>query len=130
MTTRLLAVNRPVSVCGDPIRRVSGQVARVVRSRPFFWVLWSFIGCVSLLDAALVLVYAERILEMEENPVCRLLIELDPTGFSYFLPAKLAGTVLVLVLLRLIDRFMRNRAALITAAVAAYQAGLLMYLGT
>ena len=128
MTTKSHTISRPLLPDIDAGRRVREQAQWIVGSRGFFWGLWSFIACVSLADAALVVVHLDEILLMEENPICRHLIRLDPTGLTYFLPAKLAGTATVLVVLRLIDLFMRRNAALITGSVAAYQAGLLVYL--
>lgn len=107
------------------------RLALVVRSSPataWFWVLWSFIGLVSAFDAYLVHCFVDSIPQMEENPVCRFLIMLDRDHLSVFLPAKALGTTIVLAVLRLIYALRREYSLPITGAVAAYQAGLMLYL--
>jgi hypothetical protein len=96
-------------------------------STRWFWLLWSFIGVVSLFDAWLVLVNQSEMLFVEENLLCYLLIKLDPHGLSYFLPAKAAGTVLVLAILRAIYARLRQHGMVITGGVAMYQFLLLCY---
>lgn len=96
-------------------------------STHWFWLLWSFIGIVSLFDAWLVLVNQGEMLFVEENLLCYELIRLDPHGLSYFLPAKAAGTILVLAILRGIHLRLRRHAMAITGGVAMYQFLLLFY---
>ena len=92
-----------------------------------FWMLWTFIGIVSVFDAWLVLVNQSEMLFVEENVFCYLLIKLDPHGLSYFLPAKGAGTLLVLTILRAIYARMERHGMAITSGVALYQFALLFY---
>jgi hypothetical protein len=92
-----------------------------------FWLLWSFIGAVSLFDAWLVLFNQSEMLFVEENVICYLLIKLDPHGLSYFLPAKAAGTILVLAVLRAIHARLRRHGMVIAGGVAVYQFLLLFY---
>lgn len=93
----------------------------------WFWMLWAFIGVVSVFDALLVLVNQSEMLFVEENLLCYTLIKLDPHGLSYFLPAKGAGTLLVLTILRAIYARMERHGMAITSGVALYQFALLFY---
>jgi hypothetical protein len=99
----------------------------ISQSRRCFWLLWTFIGVVSLLDAWLVLVNQSEMLFVERNICCYLLIKLDPHGLSYFLPAKAAGTLAVLSILRAIYLRLRGYGIVITTGVATYQFLLLIY---
>ena len=101
-----------------------------VQSAPrarWFWMLWTFIGVVSVFDAWLVLVNQSEMLQVEENLVCHSLIQLDPHGLSYFLPAKATGTLLVLMVLRAIYARLERHGMFITSGVAVYQLGLMFY---
>lgn len=100
------------------------------RETSYFWSLWSFIGAVSAYDAWLVVLTKTEILFMEQNPVCRHLINLDPEYLGVFLPAKAVGTIAVLAILFWL--YLRRRWHALSAAsgVAAYQFGLLLYLHT
>jgi hypothetical protein len=118
-------------------RAVAGQVGELlvelrewIQSVPtarWFWMLWAFIGVVSVFDAWLVLVNQSEMLFVEENLLCYTLIKLDPHGLSYFLPAKGAGTLLVLAILRAVYARIERYGMAITSGVAFYQFGLLFY---
>lgn len=114
------------SLVGPNRRPVSAPLSS--KATLWFWALWTFIGLVSMFDAYLVHRFIDSIVEMEENPVCRFLITLDTENLSVFLPAKALGTLLVLSILRLIFLRRREYSLTITSAVAAYQAGLMLYL--
>ncbi len=103
------------------------QWFRSVPGARWFWMLWGFIGIVSVFDAWLVLVNQSEMLLVEENLLCYTLIKLDPQGLSYFLPAKGAGTLLVLTILRAIYARMQRHGMAIIGGVAMYQFGLLFY---
>lgn len=94
----------------------------------WFQTLCCFIGVVSVVDAYLVHRFIDSILYLEKNPICRRLIELDAEHLSVFLSAKTLGTLTVLCILRLIFVRCREYSVPITWAVAAYQAGLMVYL--
>jgi hypothetical protein len=109
------------------VRRLAGAVWSS-QATSFFWVLWTFIGLASMYDAYLVHHFIDSIPQLERNPVCRFLIMLDTEHLSVFLPAKAVGTLIVLSILRLIFLRCREFSLPITGGVAAYQAGLMVYL--
>ena len=114
---------------GDGNRQTSRTDRALQSTSPsgWFWVLWTFIGGVSALDAWLVIVNLDAIQYCEENFICRMLIALDPVQLSYFLPAKAAGTLAVLTVLRVMYTRLQRYGLVITSGVATYQLGLLMY---
>ena len=86
-----------------------------------------FIAVVSAYDTYLVTI-EPWILAMEKNPICLKLIRMDPNYFSYFICAKMAGTAMVLGAILFFHRIEYSRASLVTIAVVAFQALLLVYL--
>lgn len=108
----------------SPVRATS--IHRLL-SQPYWW-LWSFVGLVSLYDALLVVLFREVISSTEENPVGIALLRLDSGGLTYFLPAKLMGTAIVLGALVGVYRLLQNSRHLIIGGVASFQAWLLWYL--
>jgi hypothetical protein len=98
-----------------------------IPSTRWFWPLWSFIAVVSVLDAWLVVINLSEMLLVEENWVCRSLIRADPHNLGFFLPAKAAGTAIVLLALRGIVVRLERHGMLITSGVALYQFTLLLY---
>lgn len=108
-------------------RKLWSALADTETSASWFWTLWSFIGLVSVLDAYLVYHFLGEMPYTEENPFCRFLINLDAETLSIFLPAKAAGTLIVLSTLWLIFVRRREYSLPITGAIAAYQAGLMVY---
>lgn len=93
-----------------------------------YWWLWAFVAAVSVYDAWLVVVFREIIHYTEENPVGRLLIQLDSNGINYFLGAKAVGTVIVLLALIGVHRLSHRHREWIMGGVASFQAWLLWYL--
>lgn len=102
--------------------------ARAAAGKGWFWLMWTFIGAVSLVDAALVIVNTEMILYVEKNLLCRELIRLDPHSLRYFLSAKACGTLLVLTILHAVFARSRRHGLAIAGGVATYQFWLLTYL--
>ncbi|QDU35943.1 hypothetical protein Mal4_02250 [Maioricimonas rarisocia] len=98
------------------------------KSEVRFWMLWWFIALVSTIDLWLVVAYQDVILDIEESAVCHFLISLDPQRLSYFLPAKVMGTTLVLGILYGIWLRLRQHGLAIAGGVATFQAWLLFYL--
>jgi hypothetical protein len=93
-----------------------------------YWSLWLLIMFVSVWDCFLTFIHREQMRMMELNPLGRALIELNHGGVTYFLAAKIAGTLLVTsVLAALHDRHPRQAFA-ITTPIAAFQFGLLVFL--
>ncbi len=86
-----------------------------------------FIAIVSVYDTYLVTI-EPWILQMEKNPICTALIRMDPHYFSYFICGKMTGTLAVLGALLFFHRIKYSRASLVTSAVVAFQALLLIYL--
>jgi hypothetical protein len=89
-----------------------------------FYGLCGFIGCVSALDAALVVQYQKTI--REQNPVGKLLLDFHgPAGLVF---VKMVGTISVLGVLLLLHARWRPAARVIVVALALFQAGLVVYL--
>lgn len=86
-----------------------------------------FIAIVSIYDTYLVTI-EPWILQMEKNPICTTLIKMDPHLFSYFICGKMTGTAIVVGALLYIHHIRYSHAALVTGAVVAFQALLLVYL--
>lgn len=106
--------------------RLNRAVQTIIRSH--YWWTWAFVGAVSLYDGCLVVAYRSMIRSTEKNPVGKLLIELDSGGITYFLAAKFAGTVVVLLALVEIHRVLHRYRDWIIGGVASFQAWLLWYL--
>ena len=110
----------------------AARLLRNVRSMFLHRQLLTIIGClfiaiVSVYDTYLVTI-EPSILQMEKNPICTSLIRMDPHYFSFFICGKIAGTSAVLGTLLFFHRIKYSRAALVTSAVVAFQALLLVYL--
>jgi hypothetical protein len=101
---------------------------RFITGRRLFAALWSFIGCVSVFDSWLVVRFRDVIQQVEENPVGSYLIDLNNGHPEVFLWTKAAGTVLVLSVLAGLYKYRRGWAFPVTACVAIFQCGLLVYL--
>ena len=105
------------------------RIARNIKADRF---LVAVIGClfiaiVSAYDTYLVVI-EENILLMEKNPICVRLIKLDPSGFSYFIMGKVSGTAAVISTLLFFHRKRYSYAWMVTGAIVAFQAMLLIYL--
>lgn len=68
------------------------------------------------------------IMKVEQNPICKALIEMDPQGFTWFILGKSAGTVFVLTTLVMLQVRRYRFAGMVTFVVTAFQLGLLTYL--
>jgi hypothetical protein len=95
-----------------------------------FYVALCTIGLISAYDAYLVRVYQSVILDIEQNPICAMLIRCDPQTLSYFVLAKAVGTALVLLALAALFAWRRKLALPVVAGVTMFQLGLLVYLNT
>jgi len=98
-----------------------------LRNRLFIF-LWSFVGAVSFYDGYLLAANREVIGETEENPVCRYLLQINRGDVSLLLRSKALGTGAAL--LTMVAVWLRDKriGLPITAAVAAFQLVLLLYL--
>lgn len=68
------------------------------------------------------------ILHVEKNPVCAMLLEMDPQHCGWFVAGKATGTVLCLGLIAFMLRMKYRHANKVLVAVALFQMGLLVYL--
>ncbi len=93
-----------------------------------FWLQWTFIAGVSVYDALMVVQCREVIQFTEQSLICLKLIQMDPEGLSYFLTAKLGGTLVVLWALRAIAVSAARYRDVIVTSIAAFQGSLLLYL--
>jgi hypothetical protein len=89
-----------------------------------------FIAAVSVHDAALVVVNQNLILDVEQNPVGRWLIEANGGSIWPFVAIKLLGTSAACAVVLDLHQRCRPTGLLVAAGVAAFQAGLLLYLST
>lgn len=94
----------------------------------WFAVMWLFIGLVSSIDAGLTVKHQETLIEMEQNPIARQLLEWEEWNPGVFIGAKFLGTILVLGFLALAYRFHQTMARTIATALAAVQLALLLFL--
>lgn len=98
------------------------------RYRWTFPVLWLFISLVSTVDTYLTVKYQEHLLYMEINPIGRLLLWLDDWDPSLLIGYKFLGSTLVLGALVSLRIKKPQWSSIITAAIALFQFGLLVYL--
>lgn len=97
-------------------------------SRVGFYMMWTFIGAVSIYDAYLGVRYWDSMPTLERNPICLYLIEHSDGDASVFLRVKFAGTVLVLTLMGFFYVCSPKLAQRIAWGVSSFQFGLLLYL--
>jgi hypothetical protein len=69
-----------------------------------------------------------EILTVEKNPICTMLLELDPDGRRYFVLAKSLGAIGTLAVLGLLLKTGYRHAKFVTGCVATFQFGLMIYL--
>jgi hypothetical protein len=106
----------------------TAQAAVWCNRQTCYWSLWLLIMFVSVWDCFLTFIYREQMQVTELNPMGRALIHLNDGGVTYFLVAKIVGTLLVTsVLAALYDHYPRKAFA-ITTPIAAFQFGLLVFL--
>jgi len=86
------------------------------------------VAAVSVHDAMLVVLNADIISEVEQNPVGRWLIELQGGDVWLFVSLKLVGTAIVCAALVTLYEFRTRLALVASGGVASFQVGLLWYL--
>lgn len=97
--------------------------------RPLWFPLLCFlIVSVSLYDTFLIIKYSEPLRQMEENPVGRWLIAVGDGQVGIFVRVKLAGTLIVMTVLTVLQRIRSRKTLPVTTSLAAYQTGLFTYL--
>jgi hypothetical protein len=87
-----------------------------------------FTSAVSVHDAMLVVLLEDIVLETEQNPIGRWLIELNGGDVWLFVGFKLVGTALCGATLLTLYEVRRHVAKTAAIAVACFQCGLLIYL--
>jgi len=87
-----------------------------------------FVAAVSVHDAMLVILNANVIGDVEQNPVGKWLIELQGGEVWLFISLKLVGTAIVCAVLVTLYEYRTRLALAASSGVAAFQAGLLWYL--
>ncbi len=94
----------------------------------WFPLLCVLIGLVSLYDTFLIVKFSWSIRQLEENPLGRWLIDIANGDVGGFVRVKLAGTVIVLSVLTMLQKLKSRKAFPVTSSIAAYQTGLFTYL--
>ena len=79
------------------------------------------------IDAFLAYYYRAHILDLERNPVCLSLMEMEPNHLSVFIVAKLIATISVVAIMCLVKRWHEQMGRLIANVFALFQMGLLTY---
>lgn len=101
---------------------------------PTVTVLCLFIGLVSAYDAYLTMAYSTSLIQMEHNPVGRLVMGLDASMYpdlrkvAVFLGIKFSGTILAISMIHMLFHFRRHWAVPIAWTIALLQLILLAYL--
>jgi hypothetical protein len=92
-----------------------------------FAILWLFIGLVSTYDGYLNLRYPVTV-ATEENPIARWILRISGNDAPLLISCKFFGTSLCLTFLVLCYFRNKERAWMVTSALAAVQGAVLMYL--
>lgn len=118
----------PTTVSGAAASSVA-KIAPVANCQLLlFAVLLVLIMCISVHDAALVVLNRGVIAEMEQNPLGRWLITVNRGEVWLLVAVKLAGTAAAGAVLIEIYRLSRRNAWIAVTVVAALQVSLLAYL--
>lgn len=70
----------------------------------------------------------ESILHVEKNPICAMLLKMEPQGCMYFVCGKATGTIICVGLIATMLRMRYRHANKVLACVALFQVCLLGYL--
>jgi hypothetical protein len=117
------------AVCSQGLSETLIGVSERRRLRSWcFAALWLFIAIVSVHDAWLVLLFSDVIVDTEQNPVGRYLLQSTGGQVWLFLSAKAAGTVIVATLLLLAYVYRPTMALALAGPLSCFQMGLLLYL--
>jgi hypothetical protein len=107
---------------------VNARPVNARHSAAAFYALWLFIIVVSVLDGFLALRHQHLLMALELNPIGRWLLAINGGQVWYLLAAKFVGTVLACAALLIIRDRSPRISFVITAAVAAAQLCLLLFL--
>lgn len=97
-------------------------------SKFLFALQWFLIAAVSSLDLYLAIKLQSVLYDYEENPIGRVLMDLDGGGVALFMGIKCLGTCTVLGILFVLWAYNKKRAMAVIAGVSAFQIWLLYYL--
>ena len=86
------------------------------------------IAVISVHDAALVVLNDDVIMQSEQNPMGRWMLNIADGEVFLFVAVKLLGTTTVCTLILAMLRYWPRKAVTISSAVACFQVGLLTYL--
>jgi len=86
-----------------------------------------FIAVISALDTWFAVTNLQ-IVQVEKNPICRALLQLEPEGCTWFIAGKSLGTMTTLLILSLLHVYRYKRAMIVTLSISTFQLGLLVYL--
>lgn len=124
MTTSIdLAVN---SIAESSSTRSNGTLGLVSSGGIWFWFSVMAVAMASIYDAYLV--YEYRDVVIEQNPICKWLIELEPESVMMFLLGKGLGTLGVVSILVGLRKFWRPVSLPVALSLVAFQCGLMGYL--
>ena len=96
----------------------------------YYAVMWLAIGIISSIDIYWAIVNQDMIMELEENPIGRYLIEKDDGSVALFMCIKVTGTVIALGSLVVLYHWKKKYAWPIIIALTIAQFWLLNYLGS
>lgn len=110
-----------------PIFPNTDTCSKIFSSRTFVVICFLTIAFVAAFDTWSAAANSE-ILAVEKNPICTMLLELDPDGRRYFVFAKSLGAIATLSVLGWLLKTGYRHARFITGCIATFQFGLLIYL--
>ena len=94
----------------------------------YYAAMWLIIGIISSIDIYWAITNQDMMMELEENPVGRYLIEKDDGSIALFMCVKVAGTVIALGSLVILYHWKKKYAWPIIIALTIAQFWLLHYL--
>jgi hypothetical protein len=96
----------------------------------YYGIMWLAIGIISSVDVYWSIVNQDMMMELEENPIGRYLIEKDDGSIALFMCIKVAGTIIALGVLVVLYHWKRKYAWPIIIVLTIAQFWLLNYLGS
>ena len=99
-----------------------------MKSAIAYFTLWLLIGFISAIDIYWAIVLQDVILETEQNPLGRFLINISDGNIALFMCLKVVGLVVVLGILTLLYFYKKRTAWISILGVSIFQLWLLWYL--
>lgn len=87
----------------------------------------TFVLLSSVADALLAWYYRQSIFDLEQNPICLLLMELEPNQLSVFMVVKFLMTLAVIFVIVMLKRRCDRMGSTVCSAIALFQLSLLTY---